>query len=124
MRSIAFFVVLGLGLNGLEGCGSNGNDLTPQTACNEEVSALCNWGNHCGGVAALTALGGYTSVQDCITKMQASQCTGTNAQCDTGKTFHTDKAQQCIDGTNSMACPSSSSSTTPSTPAACDQVCQ
>jgi hypothetical protein len=121
MRALVFSLVLGL--LAAAGCGSSGSDLTPQTACNEEIAALCNWASRCGGQSTLAAMGGYTSVSDCTSKMQATECAGTNSQCDSGKTFHADKAQACVDGTNSMACPTSSNSSPP-TSAACDQVCQ
>jgi len=101
------------------GCGSNSNDLTPQQACNGVIGAFCDWTNRCAGAAGLTALGNYTSTADCTSQMQASTCAGTSSPCALGKTFHSDKAQQCIDAFKSFSCTS-----TTAKPDVCNQVCR
>jgi len=124
MRRISALVLSGLLGLGLVNCGSNSSDLTPQTACNQAMAAVCNWANKCGGTAALTAIDpSYTTVAACISGEQAAGCTGTNAACDTGTTFHADLANQCISGISAMACPTSSTSAT-TEPAVCSQICQ
>ena len=124
MRRISVLAISGLFGFCLVNCGSNSSDLTPQSACNEAMAALCNWANKCAGTAGLSAIDpSYTSVAACTSGMQTAECQGSAAACDPGTTFHADKAQQCIDGFNSMACPTSATST-PAEPAACSQVCQ
>jgi hypothetical protein len=119
MKHILALVLLVASMGIAPGCGSNSNDLTPQQACNDVIGAFCDWTNRCAGAAGLTALGNYTSTADCTSQMQANTCSGTSGNCASGKTFHSDKAQQCIDAFKLFSC-------TPTTaqPDVCNQVCQ
>ena len=108
--ALAMFGLLGLG------CGSSSSDLSPQDACNQIMSATCDYMNKCLGSAGLQLMG-YTSVSACTTDMQ-KECTSTGS-CGSGETYHGDKAQTCVDAYKSLTCTSTSDM-----PAACDQICQ
>lgn len=116
----------GIGLPGNGGAGGaggggGGGGLTAQEACRQVMAAMCERISACYGAEGLTALG-YTSVAACTTGMQAEACaTPADADCDTGKTYHPDQAQKCVNGMVSLSCADYGTGTMP---AACDLVCQ
>jgi hypothetical protein len=74
----------------------------------------------CAGQAGLTAMG-YTSVAQCTSGMQASNCaTPAAAGCDPGQTYHADQAQACVNAVPVWSCTDMTAGTNP---APCDLVC-
>jgi hypothetical protein len=50
-------------------------------------------------------------------------CTATMVACDSGQTYHADKAEACLTGYKALSCTDIMATTLP-TPAVCEQVCQ
>ena len=126
MKRTMMAAVLGLFGMGLSACGSSTSDLTPQAACTEGVSAMCQKVSQCAGAVGLTALGGYSSVQDCITQMDAQNCTATQVTCSAPAKYSASNAQACINAFTTMTCAAlaTASATSDPTPVVCDEVCQ
>jgi hypothetical protein len=118
MKHILALALLIASMGNTLGCGSS-KDLTPRQACDGVIGAYCDWTQRCAGAAGATASGDYTSTADCTSKMQASACAVRGGDCPAGQTFHSDKAQQCIDAFASFSCTS-----TTEKPDVCNQVCQ
>ena len=114
--TLSVSVHLGLLVTGLVGCGGGGgNSSSAQQLCNQSAAATCEKNFACGGASALADLG-YSSVADC-TKQSQADCA--NPTCPTGKTYHPDQAQKCIDETKAQSCTDFASNP----PVSCTEVC-
>lgn len=112
-------LVTALAALGLAGCGSSSSN----ELCHQTIEASCDKIFTCSeGEPARADVGGSKSA--CINDM-AIFCTGAaSATCPSGKSYHADKAQQCLDQTKSASCSASfDSSGFLVTPAACSEVC-
>lgn len=125
MRQTMVAAVLGFFAIGLSACGSSNSNLTPQEACNERIAAECQKVSDCLGATGLTSLGGYTSVADCTTQMQAQDCTAAMVACTAPETYSVSDAQACIDAVKALTCATLVSVASPSdaTPPVCSIVC-
>jgi hypothetical protein len=113
--ALSVFAHLGLLVTSLVGCGGGDGNSSAQQLCNQSAAATCEKNFACGGASALTDLG-YTSVADC-TKQSQADCA--NPTCPTGKTYHPEQAQKCIDETKAQSCTDFADNP----PASCTQVC-
>lgn len=115
-----------LGLFAVVGCSSDdkggGSAGTPEQACKTLVSALCSKFFGCftkeEQMAAAALIGNNEA--DCRTKYEQEQCGAEMVKCDSGETYSSTKAQECIDQYKALSCDEVKDGTTP---AACDAVC-
>jgi len=113
-KVVVVLVALGAGA-----CGSSSNN----ELCQQSIEATCDKIFTCAeGEPARADVGGSKSA--CVNDM-AILCAGaSSATCPSGKSYHADKAQQCVDETKSATCAASfDSSGFAILPAACSEVC-
>ena len=123
LRRLTFLAVFGLCASSVSSCGGGG--VGAQEACNEIYVSLCNKFYDCytkDQIAANKDVFGLNR-GDCAVKYQNSECTTTKVACDSGQTYHADKADACLSGFKALSCTDIMATTLP-TPAVCDQVCQ
>ncbi len=109
------------------GCGSDKDDnsstSTPAAACKSVVAETCSKYFGClskDETDALSASIGNNEA-DCRTKLEQSACTEQKLKCDSGETYSSSKASECLDQFKSLSCDEFSQGTSP---AACDAICQ
>ena len=65
-----------------------------------------------------------TSESDCEAKISADQCGTADTTCDSGKTYHADKAEQCIKDFKALSCDQFRAfMSATDLPASCNDVC-
>jgi len=114
LKVVAVLVALGAGA-----CGSSSSS----ELCHQSIEATCDKIFTCAeGEPARADVGGSKSA--CVSDMGIFCVGAASATCPSGKSYHADKAQQCLDETKSASCASSfDSSGFAISPAACSQVC-
>jgi hypothetical protein len=125
MKKILAGVCL-LGLFAVVGCGSDddkgGGAGTPAEACKSLVATVCAKFFGCftkeEQMAAAAIIGNNEA--DCRTKFEQDQCGAEMIKCDSGETYSSSKAQECIDQYKALSCDELKSGTEP---AACNSVC-
>ena len=123
LRRLALFSVFAASISSLSSCG--GSDLSEQEGCNQVYASLCNKFYDCYSKDDLAANKDIFGLNrgDCAVKYQNMNCTPTMVACDSGQTYHPDKAQSCLAGFKSLSCSDIMMTPLP-TPAVCDQICQ
>jgi hypothetical protein len=102
-----------------EVCGepSGGGSLPFANACQKMTETLCAKAFSCGPDSSLSStVSQYASQAECVSGLLA-MCSD-NAGCDAGKTYHGDKAKQCLDQYAALSC-----SDFDHEPAVCKEVC-
>jgi len=126
MKRALCFIVLGLGLLPLNGCGSDDDGGTgdPVSACKELMKVTCSKFFGCLSkeeqMAAAAIIGNNEA--DCNTKFSAN-CTTEMTKCDSGETYSSSAASECLSQFKALSCAEFTGDNT-SQPAACDQVCK
>jgi hypothetical protein len=116
---LSAFAAVGLALTCLASCGGGGggSNASHQQICNQTMAARCEKASACGGLADM----GYTSVAECTQALQKENCAvQAELNCPSGKTYHADQAQKCVDDTKAQSC---ADFTNGDPPLACSQVC-
>jgi hypothetical protein len=115
---LSMLAFLGFLAASLPSCGG-GSDLTMQETCDQAMAAICERANTCGGAPALLAMGGYSSVAECTTGLQTSNCSNpADIACDPGTTFQESQAKKCISDLKNQACTDLDNE-----PASCTLIC-
>jgi hypothetical protein len=114
-----------VGLFAVVGCGSDddGGTGTPEAACKSIVAEACKKIFACFTKEELEAAAGIVgnNEADCRTKQEQSTCGSEMVKCDSGESYNSGKASECLDQYKSLSCNEVKSGTEP---AACDAVCQ
>jgi hypothetical protein len=127
MRKLLAVAACGVGIWSLGACGgdsSSGSSISdPVDGCKQGNQVLCDKIFKCYTKDELDRLkdGIGLNSSDCTTKFNA-QCTPEMQNCNSGETFHADKASECLDGFKTFTCDDIKRDPLVS-PAACDQVC-
>ncbi|MET0594548.1 MAG: hypothetical protein ABW133_17745 [Polyangiaceae bacterium] len=126
MRKFFAVAACAMGVWMFGACGSSnsgGGASDPVGLCKEVKGTLCDKIFNCFTKAELDLLKDSFGLNatDCRDKLQPP-CTPDQSNCDSGETFHADKAQACADGVKTLSCNDIKMDTIP-TPAACDLVC-
>jgi hypothetical protein len=106
-------------------CGSDKDDSstsTPDAACKSIVAELCSKFFGCftkDELAAAASVVGNNEA-DCRTKYEQQQCSSQMLKCDSGESYSSSKANECLDQFKSFSCDEFG---TGNTPAACDAIC-
>lgn len=121
-----------LGLFAVVGCGGDddggGGTATPLEGCKSIVAELCSKFYGCFTETELDAVRGLDLVPvgnneaDCRTKNEQEQCGEQQLKCDSGKSYNSGKAKECLDQYKSYSC--DEFKTNDEGPAACDAICQ
>jgi hypothetical protein len=94
-----------------------GGSLSYEDACKKMATAVCSKAFACGYDSELSIyVSEYSSEAACISEIQTG-CSE-NQGCPTGKTYHGDKAKQCVTEFTALSC-----SNLGDQPAVCDEVC-
>jgi hypothetical protein len=109
------------------GCGGDDDgDATgnPITACKSLVAETCSkfWGCFTDSELALAVDIVGNNEADCRTKFEQENCTEQMTKCDSGKTFSSAKASECLSQFKALSCGEFTSTGTD--PAACEAVCE
>jgi hypothetical protein len=127
MRKLLAVLACGLGIWAFGACGSSGDGTggvsDPVEACKQVKAVTCDKIFGCFTEAELDAAQPIIGLNatDCRDKLQPP-CTPDNSNCDSGETYHADKAQACLDGVKTLSCNDIKKDPIPKA-AACDQVC-
>jgi hypothetical protein len=130
MRKLLAVAACGVGIWAFGACGGGDGDgagsiSDPVEACKQIKATMCDvyFSSGCFTKQQLDAAQPTIGLNatDCRDKLEPP-CTPAQANCDSGETFHADKAQTCIDGLKTLSCNDLAKNPIP-TPAACDQVC-
>ena len=95
-----------LSLSSLVACG-DGDSLAPREACDQLVEATCGRFYACLTAAEISAAGLPPTEAQCITQRQTQLgCAAQTVEstCDTGETYHADKAGACVDEFQALEC--------------------
>ena len=110
----------------VSGCGGDDEDdatADPASACKSITAEICSKFFGCFTEAeqqAAAALIGNNEA-DCRTKFEQNQCNEQMLKCDSGKTYSSAKASECLEQYKALSCSEVSGGTSP---AACDAICQ
>src|SRR5258706_11990439 len=114
-------------LGALAGVGCSSDDkgsatANPMDACKAVVAETCAKFFGCLTKDQLTAAAGIVgnNQADCRTKFEQNNCTEQKVKCNSGETYNSAKAQECLDQFKAFSC---SEFGMGNTPAACDAVC-
>jgi hypothetical protein len=107
------------------GCGGDdkgSETATPLAACQSIVHEICSKYFGCLTKDQRTLLAGVigNNEADCRTKFEQDNCTDQKLKCDSGETYSSAKAQECLDQYKSYSCDEFGNG---NAPAACDAVC-
>ncbi len=120
-------LVLILFFLGMTGCGSSdsGSSSDPVATCNQAMEAICSKYFGCFTAAELSASADTVgnNQDDCVTKMEAENCTTEKVKCDSGETYQPDKGSECVSQIKALSCSEFEDQST-ATPAACELVCK
>jgi hypothetical protein len=109
------------------GCGGSDDNAaaTPAAACKGITTEICSKFYGCFTDEELTAAAAIVgnNEADCRTKFEGDSCSTEMLKCDSGKTYDSAKANECVTQYKSLSCAEFKNPAT-QTPAACDQVCQ
>jgi hypothetical protein len=95
----------------------SGGSLSYEDACKKMATAVCSKAFACGYDSELSIyVSEYSSEAACISEIQTG-CSE-NQGCPTGKTYHGDKAKQCVTEFTALSC-----SNLGDQPAVCEEVC-
>jgi len=121
-----------MGLFAVVGCGGDddkgGGTATPADACKSIVAELCSKFYGCfneeelDAARALDIIPVGNNEADCRTKNEQDQCTEQQLKCDSGKSYNSGKASECLEQYKSYSC--EEFKTQDDGPAACDAICQ
>jgi hypothetical protein len=121
-----------VGLFAIVGCGGDddkgGGTGTPEAACKSIVAELCSKFYGCLSEAELDAARSLdlfpvgNNEADCRTKNEQEQCTEQQLKCDSGKSYNSGKASECLNQYKSYSC--DEFTTQEDSPAACEAICQ
>jgi hypothetical protein len=122
------WLLLGFWTALIGGCGGDdegGSAGTPEQACKSYVSVICKKIFGCFSDAELDAAAQFVgnNEADCRTKLEQDSCSEEMTRCDSGETYSSSKADECLDQTQALSC-NEIMGVTAATPAACEQVCQ
>jgi hypothetical protein len=129
-RIFAGIVVL-VGLS-VVGCGGDDNNTAadPVATCKQIASTICSKAYNCYSDAELKLAAAFigNNQADCVTKWEGKDqlnCTTEGTKCDSGETYHSDKASECMQQYEGFSCSEFKGLATGTTvkPAACDQIC-
>jgi hypothetical protein len=131
MNKALYLLMLGVGVLPLNGCGDDDKDSTssdPVALCKEAAKTLCSKFFSCYSKEELDASAAFlgNNEADCVTKFSGADnfnCTTEGTKCDSGESFHADKANECVSQFKSLSCNEITSGNV-ATPAACDETCQ
>lgn len=121
---VGMFAVIGCGGDDDNGGGTG----TPVEACKSIFAELCSKFYGCLSEAELDAARALdlfpvgNNEADCRTKNEQENCTEQQLQCDSGKTYSSSKASECLNQYKSYSC--DEFKTMNEGPAACEAVCQ
>ena len=126
MRKLLAVAAFGMGISAFGACGGGdgtGSVSDPVSACKENIAVTCDKIFGCFTKEELDAAQQVVGLNatDCRDKLGV-ECTPDKSNCDSGETFHADKAQSCLDGMKTLSCNDIKKEPIPK-PAACDQVC-
>lgn len=129
-KAVSISVVL-FGFLAAGGCSSSDDSSSdPVAECKKGASTICSKFFSCFSQAELDLLVDTVgnNKADCITKWEGPDqlnCTPEGVKCDSGKTYHADKASECESQFEAFSCTEFKGFATgaTATPAACDAVC-
>jgi hypothetical protein len=115
MRRVFTLAILGL----LGAAACDDGDISYQDACKEMAAAVCDKAFNCGSDSPVAFYTSQYESQAKCTSEEKAVCTTTDTGCDSGETYHADKAKQCVDGFTALSC----SELEGDFPAGCSEVC-
>ena len=126
MRKLLAVAACAVGVWMFGACGSDGGSggvSDPVALCKDVKGTLCDKIFNCFTKDELNLLKDTFGLNatDCRDKL-GDPCTADSSACDSGETFHADKAQTCSDGVKTLSCNDIKMDQIP-LPAACDLVC-
>jgi hypothetical protein len=118
-----------VGMLAVVGCGGDDDDNkgggtgTAAEACKSFVTELCSKFFGCYSDEELDAAAALigNNEADCRTKLEQSTCSEQMIKCDSGKSFSSSKASECLSQYKQLSCNEVNDG---AEPAACDEVCQ
>jgi hypothetical protein len=115
-----------MGMFAVVGCGGDDDNAgtgTPEEACKSIMAEMCAkfFGCFSKDELALAADVVGANEADCRTKFVQDQCSSQMVKCDSGESYSSSKAKECLDQFKAFSCTEFGQG---NTPAACETVCQ